>query len=292
VNNENVFAAIRGVHVDTARVGGFIDPSRGIGWFVSGPQEWRARILKPIRRVVLRTGSTTDLNAPLPGRPERYVLIPLHANEVRGFGYWSGREVSIEACRRAVQELAARLDAEETFQHLSDLANNDPLTGLPNKRAFEREAVKRLSTRQRVYLTFLDMNGLKAINDTLGHQAGDKAIATIGNVLKESLRKGDYASRWAGDEFSLVTDSDPLPLLARIEEKLALHKLTASAGYVVVPDEAADYESAIALADKRMYAAKQAKKQAQAADGAPEVLFQPEPERRARAVPEPRRTRF
>ncbi len=91
---------------------------------------------------------------------------------------------------------------------LRDLADNDPLTGLPNRRRFDAELraalehVHRYGTRAAVLL--LDLDGFKYVNDTLGHSAGDELIVRCGQVLRARLRETDVLARLGGDEFAVL----------------------------------------------------------------------------------------
>jgi diguanylate cyclase (GGDEF)-like protein len=110
------------------------------------------------------------------------------------------------------QELRARLDRTLRFVRsqtvLRELAETDPLTGLANLRAFRTrldEEVKR-ARRYRTPLTCVmaDMDYLKAINDQLGHAAGDLAIGAVARTIGEELRETDFGARYGGDEFVLL----------------------------------------------------------------------------------------
>jgi diguanylate cyclase (GGDEF)-like protein len=110
------------------------------------------------------------------------------------------------------QELRARLDRTlrlvRSQSVLRELAETDALTGLANLRAFRMrldEEVKRVR-RYRTPLTCVmaDMDHLKAINDQLGHSAGDLAIGAVARTLAEELRETDFGARYGGDEFVLL----------------------------------------------------------------------------------------
>ncbi len=110
------------------------------------------------------------------------------------------------------QELRARLDRTlrlvRSQSVLRELAQTDPLTGLANLRAFRsrlEEEVKR-ARRYRTSLTCVmaDMDHLKAINDQLGHAAGDLAIGAVARIVADELRETDFGARYGGDEFVLL----------------------------------------------------------------------------------------
>jgi diguanylate cyclase (GGDEF)-like protein len=126
------------------------------------------------------------------------------------------------------QELRARLDRTlrlvRSQSDLRELAQTDPLTGLANLRAFRTrlaEEVKR-ARRYRDPLTCVmaDMDHLKAINDQLGHAAGDLAISAVARVVSDELRETDFGARYGGDEFVLL-----LPHTAREEGRVFAERL-------------------------------------------------------------------
>jgi diguanylate cyclase (GGDEF)-like protein len=136
------------------------------------------------------------------------------------------------------QELRARLDRTlrlvRSQSVLRELAETDPLTGLANLRAFRArldEEVKR-ARRYRTPLTCVmaDMDHLKAINDQLGHAAGDLAIGAVARTIAEELRETDFGARYGGDEFVLLlphTASEEGRVFAeRICTRLRLSPLT------------------------------------------------------------------
>jgi diguanylate cyclase (GGDEF)-like protein len=112
----------------------------------------------------------------------------------------------LSACRQELQTtraaLAASLVREAQALHV---AGHDPLTGLPNRRAFDlhsRAAVQlHAAQAQRLCLMFIDLDGFKAVNDRIGHAAGDELLNLIGERLRQALRRDDFVSRHGGDEF-------------------------------------------------------------------------------------------
>lgn len=157
---------------------------------------------------------------------------------------------------------------------LREQALHDPLTGLANRvLLFEhlQQAIRRaLRARTTGYVLMLDLNGFKAINDTLGHAAGDQALRLLAQRLREGLRETDIIARLGGDEFAIVTmDTDPPPaidaLALRIHQMVeqpitalapvGLH-LSTSIGWVQFPRDGTDCDSLLEGADRAMYRAK------------------------------------
>lgn len=119
-----------------------------------------------------------------------------------------------DVVRRLVDEnegLKATLaDLQTRLEELERLANTDALLPLPNRRAFLRELDHVLHRAARhntpAAVLFIDLNGLKAINDCHGHQAGDAVLLHVASILKASLGAGDKVARIGGDEFGLILD--------------------------------------------------------------------------------------
>ena len=115
----------------------------------------------------------------------------------------------IERLRTKVAEYEARV------AELDRLAHHDSLVGLPNRRSFLGN-LERLIARIDRYgghaaMLFVDLDGLKAINDKFGHCAGDKALVEVSRLLVASVRNADFVARLAGDEFGILLEhSDEL----------------------------------------------------------------------------------
>jgi diguanylate cyclase (GGDEF)-like protein len=103
----------------------------------------------------------------------------------------------------------ARLQAR--VEQLDELAHQDPLIKLPNRRGFMRE-LDRLIDRAKRYdhraaMLFVDLDGLKMINDTFGHLAGDGALIQVAELLSTGVRRSDVVARIGGDEFAVLLES-------------------------------------------------------------------------------------
>jgi diguanylate cyclase (GGDEF)-like protein len=174
---------------------------------------------------------------------------------------------------RARLERTLRLSQSQTA--LRELAQTDPLTGLANLRAFRarlEDEVKR-ARRYGTPLTAVmaDMDHLKPVNDTLGHAAGDRAIAAVAAVIRTELRETDFGARYGGDEFVLLlphTTADEGRVLAericaRLREttlELSGRRILigASFGVACLPEGGADTpaEALVRAADAALYRAK------------------------------------
>ncbi len=149
-------------------------------------------------------------------------------------------------------------------------ARHDPLTGLRNRRAFEEDLTVILEQWRTSGLGFslavIDLAGFKAINDSLGHAAGDDALRRIADLLSGAPTGTHRAYRIGGDEFLLLIPAplEPLPLLCdlslqiqRLEFGALLHVIP-NIGVADCPSDSSDPDRLQSLADKRMYAAKAA----------------------------------
>ena len=156
--------------------------------------------------------------------------------------------------------------------HLDYLAHVDPITGLPNRHAFnERLSFSLLRVDQfggSVGLLLLDLDNFKIVNDTLGHHSGDVLLKLVAQRLLECMRGGDVICRIGGDEFAIILESTSSAGGAGIAEKVLailaapfdvdVHEIyvTASAGISTYPEDAADLETLTRNADTAMYQAK------------------------------------
>ena len=100
---------------------------------------------------------------------------------------------------------------QERVEQLDHLAHQDSLIDLPNRRGFVRE-LERLVARASRYdakaaMLYVDVDGLKMINDTLGHHAGDQALIQVAELLSSGVRKSDVVARIGGDEFGILLES-------------------------------------------------------------------------------------
>jgi len=158
-------------------------------------------------------------------------------------------------------------------EKLKDLALYDGLTKLPNRTLFMVELANELHRSQRyktsVALMFLDLDGFKAVNDTYGHQVGDKLLVHIAAILTSSLRESDLVARLGGDEFTIIiTDIHEekevvnlaQKLIDRINQDIIIdHKsinVGASVGVSIYPRDAKEIDELVRQADEMMYESK------------------------------------
>ena len=111
--------------------------------------------------------------------------------------------------RQSVAQLQAEVSTYETrLKAVEQLALQDPLTGLANRRKVEERIEWRISNRQSFCIVMLDLNGFKQVNDTYGHAAGDGLLQQFAQELRANLRATDIVGCWGGDEFIVILDCD------------------------------------------------------------------------------------
>jgi diguanylate cyclase (GGDEF)-like protein len=170
--------------------------------------------------------------------------------------------------------MAAELD--KGHQALQEASIRDSLTGLCNRREFDRRLRDELERCERyrhpLSLLMLDLDHFKAINDRYGHPVGDKVLREVADIVKHALRASDEVARHGGEEFAVIlpeTDKFVAGVLAqRIREVVATHafsgdgtrslSVTVSIGLAGFPNDAKSGEGLIAAADSALYDAKRA----------------------------------
>jgi len=177
-----------------------------------------------------------------------------------------------EANAELTQEIAERRKAQD---RLAYLAEHDALTGLPNRALFEDRLHQAIGRHYRdpsrgVALLYLDLDGFKKVNDTLGHGFGDWILQQVAARLGTCVRETDTISRLGGDEFTIIVEDfkgmdEVLGIVDRILRTIAdpYHNpaggtghLGISIGVAAYPDAGADHAALVRAADEAMYAAK------------------------------------
>lgn len=261
----------------------------------SGPRGYFPQIVADGRREICRTDLNGDLRAAageaigVKGVLVWPVIIDGKVDAVIEF--FARHEVVIDQrARRLLDHVALQLahvrGRELARGRIEQLAYYDIVTGLPNRHAFERRFGSILETAERrgtrVALMFIDLDGFKYVNDSLGHAAGDRLLHTIGEKLSKNLRGSDFTlklspsgapmvARLGGDEFTVVLQDLLDPVGADVVARRFLdiisnpidiggHEVVigASIGISLYPDDGVTRSDLLRLADAAMYEAKRA----------------------------------
>ena len=160
-----------------------------------------------------------------------------------------------------------RIGVIRAFAKSQAQASTDPLTGMLNRRSFENEASKRLREGADLAIAYCDLDHFKDLNDTYGHDAGDRALRLFSKVVRDSLRDNDVAGRWGGEEFVIMFDESDSSTAAAALDRLRQHlsvtvgggstpAFTASFG-VSDTSMTSDLEELVNMADEALLHAKQ-----------------------------------
>lgn len=169
-----------------------------------------------------------------------------------------------------VRDIRDRVEAQARIAHL---AHHDPLTGLPNRTAFDERAQALVAqaqrTRDTLAVLFVDLDHFKRVNDSLGHAVGDTLLCTVAQRITATLRGADLVARFGGDEFVLLLAGNPSreavqevagKLLAAIGAPLAVEgvsiSVTPTVGVALYPEHGATPAELVKHADTAMYQAK------------------------------------
>ena len=174
----------------------------------------------------------------------------------------------------AVISLHDITDLKRIREQLKELAYQDPLTGMPNRRLFhdllDQALHQARRNREMVGVLFLDLDNFKTVNDKLGHDIGDQLLVDLSARLALCLRDSDMICRWGGDEFVIalptISDMEDARLVAEkictainetVQTKYAECSVSTSIGIALYPEHAEIPDQLIRCADKAMYEAKQ-----------------------------------
>jgi len=185
---------------------------------------------------------------------------------------WHPRLEETSRILPAIAELAARLEKER--RRLAQESLTDDLTGLPNRRHFNRELVRALEMAERgavVCVGMIDLDGLKQVNDAHGHETGDRLLRRFAETLDSQLRRTDMAARIGGDEFGVIlygtSAENAVRFMDRVrrvwrerlagDPELGALACTLSCGLTFVPvEEACSRVEVLRRADRALYEAK------------------------------------
>lgn len=181
--------------------------------------------------------------------------------------YMGGLVFEITKAKEKAEAFAESM-AEQSHR-LRDIARKDFLTDLYNRRALQDELRRQIAAARRyqnpLTLVYLDLNHFKELNDTHGHEEGDKMLCLVGETLIEGSREADYPCRQGGDEFCIIMPSTRLAQAETACERIIeifksknLHTVSFSIGIVEMsPDATADRNALMKKADELMYESKE-----------------------------------
>jgi diguanylate cyclase (GGDEF)-like protein/PAS domain S-box-containing protein len=181
----------------------------------------------------------------------------------------------LESAAPATVQLVMRDVSERKIveRQIRNLAYHDALTGLPNRILLQDRAEIAIEQARRasrfVGVFFIDLDGFKEVNDSLGHAVGDRLLVAVAERLPRAIRKGDTLARLGGDEFVLVLPDLSTPdeivraagdVLREMSTEFRLEcraaVVTASIGIAVFPQDGGDFAALLQRADAAMYQAK------------------------------------
>jgi diguanylate cyclase (GGDEF)-like protein/PAS domain S-box-containing protein len=224
-----------------------------------------------------------------PDERERMMLQFVETGEVRNFelrlrcqdgrqvwGLASLSEIPIEGealLLFAFVDITALKEAEDKIRHL---AYHDALTGLTTLRRF-KEVIEEARARadrdgSQFAVLFIDLDRFKAVNDSLGHEAGDAVLTEVARRLHDSVRATDTVARIGGDEFVVLAEHVTIPLVMKVAERIVARtsqpfvlasgvvSIGASVGIALYPHHGNDLEDLIKVADQAMYTVKRTTK--------------------------------
>ena len=243
-----------------------------------GPQiqdTLRDELANPLHDVMVHSGSAGQINVPI--IVEEQILgsvvatVTDHPERLRNHPELQERLEGLAA------QAAIALGNARLLDQVRDMALRDPLTGLPNRALIELRVRDGLEQTRadgtKLGILFIDLDRFKHINDSLGHDVGDRLICAAASRLRQVIRNHDTVARIGGDEFlvllpHLTSPQDATRIASELVRclrepfVLAGHNLhiSASIGVAVSPDDGTDYASMRRTADRAMYAAKAAGK--------------------------------
>ena len=219
----------------------------------TAPSEWHGSII----------------GTPLKFKDEILGVLNISRKEVGRFSRSELRLISLLADQAAVAIFNASL-----YKRLTQMANTDSVTGLPNRRALDERLQEEWriadQTKSSFAVVMMDLDGFKAVNDTFGHNVGDELLYSLFNFLAQKMRNSDFLARYGGDELTLVMRNTDTEAAQAVTQKVidlmkeyhfAFPKgkemnLGITAGIAVYPAHAQNPSDMLRAADSALYHAK------------------------------------
>lgn len=245
------------------------------------------RVYKDLQRII-NGPATNDVGRKVPHTEtlelNSSLVVPLRANG-KALGtisvYHASYNIYTEDHAR-VMELIAEHAANNIYsarclQDTEEMVLVDPLTSLPNALSLNNAMTRRLEESRKTHEAFavvlIDLDNFNAVNEAVGHTAGDELLKQAANAMQGVVRSNDLLARYAGDEFILVVPNADFDLVSQLCRRLAEsvgrikfadHSfLGASVGFALYPDDGLNGRDLIEKADNRMFADKNSRKQAE-----------------------------
>lgn len=232
--------------------------------------EWKFKRLQPLLNKLLSQTSKTpqcEVNSYFTGVSHKTML--LNARTIPGISR------SKPLILLAIEDITARKDAQRATERLANSfrqeSMTDPLTGLYNRRGLMTLGAQLLKIGHRmgkgIFVLFVDVDGLKQINDRRGHASGDQVLVKTAKILKKTFRQSDVVARIGGDEFAIVTIAHLPERVATVTARLRRNaqprtgapiSFSIGVAHSLVTDRSS-IEELIAKADAAMYVAKRHK---------------------------------
>jgi len=214
---------------------------------------------------------------------DQFVTVPLKAKDktigaILADNFVTKKPITNEDVRLLsmfANQAGLAIENSQLYEKTLLLSNTDYITGLWNHGYFQQlmneELKKSIENKTPLSLIMLDIDNFKHYNDTLGHPMGDKVLQEFGRIIKENIRKNDWACRYGGEEFAIILPNTNKEETFKFAERLRLkieqykfpqeeiqpqQKITASIGIATFPDDASNKDELIYKADMAMLEAK------------------------------------
>lgn len=212
-------------------------------------------------------GVKSELAVPIQAGDKFFGVLDIESQKLDAF-----HQDHIEFLGSVASQLAVAISNLNKKEKLRELAIRDDLTGTFNRRYFfetlERELGRAKRYGHKLSLLLLDIDDLKVVNDTHGHQVGDRVLEELGQILRNNSRKSDQIYRYGGDEFTTIFPETSIQGGQKAAERLVKGidsyvfakstKITVSGGVSTCPEDGKDEDALIKVADERAYLAKKA----------------------------------
>ncbi|MBU2026506.1 MAG: diguanylate cyclase [Proteobacteria bacterium] len=232
----------------------------------------------PVLSPTFQAGLRSLMSLPLISRDEAIGVLHFRSKKTKAY-----TERDLHLAERIGRQISGAIANAQLFsdrkrmeEEIREMSLRDQMTELYNRRGFITLAEQQIRAANRaqraMLLTFIDLDGLKWINDTFGHEEGDRALIDAANVLRQTFRESDIIARLGGDEFAVLSiyaaDMNPEDFSKRLQENIDAgnaketrpYKLAMSWGTAVYdPGSPLSLDELMSSADERMYAQKKAK---------------------------------